>query len=184
MPTTQTKIEFIWDDRCPLTQASGTLRFEAVDTPANEGVFAHAVRSCLIGSLDVSDQRLIALKGLSDAVRSYVRPNPVFSFDRAWWRLAYDPAGELAGFTQPVIFRNSERDGGLHEGSLHYIGVLPAFRGKGYVDALLCETTAILRDVGVWRIYCDTDEHNTPMIKSFERAGYRRGKMRTLELPD
>jgi ribosomal protein S18 acetylase RimI-like enzyme len=177
----QHKIEFIWDERCPLAPSTETLSYQAVDTPAKEGEFAHAVRCCLSGALDVADQETVALKGLSAAVRSYVQPSTAYAFDRAWWRLAYNADGALVGFTQPVIFRDGERDG-LQEGSLHYIGVLPAHRGMGYVNALLRESTVTLRDVGVWRIYCDTDENNTPMIHAFERAGYRRGKVRVIEL--
>jgi ribosomal protein S18 acetylase RimI-like enzyme len=178
---TQTKIEFIWDERCPHAQAGGgALTFRPVDNAEATGVFAHAVRQCLAGSLDTADQHAIAAKGLDGVVRGYVWPNPVFAFDKAWWRLAYNAADELVGFTQPVIFREGERDDGLQEGSLHFIGVLPAHRGKGYIDELLAEATTTLHGVGVWRIYCDTDQHNTPMISAFERAGYRRGKLRNL----
>ncbi len=178
----QSKVEFIWDEPKPLVVPSGALTFRAVDTPQASGLFAHAVRQCLAGSLDESDQQGLATKGIDAVVRRYVWPNPVFSFDRMWWALAYNAADELVGFTQPVIFRDGERDDGLQEGSIHYIGVLPAHRGKGYITPLLQHTTATLQGVGVWRIYCDTDEHNAPMIAGFERAGYRRGKVRNVPL--
>lgn len=51
--------------------------------------------------------------------------------------------------------------------------VLPERRGNGYAYDLLCQCTRIMQEVGVWRIYCDTDVLNTPMIATFKRAGYQ-----------
>ena len=50
--------------------------------------------------------------------------------------------------------------------------MLPAFRGKGYVDDVLAEGTRILAAQGVPRIRAATDVGNAPMAKAFARAGY------------
>ncbi|QNE74076.1 GNAT family N-acetyltransferase [Streptomyces finlayi] len=53
-----------------------------------------------------------------------------------------------------------------------YIGVLPAHRGKGYIDDVLAEGTRVLAATGVDRIRAATDLGNVPMAKSFESLGY------------
>ena len=59
-----------------------------------------------------------------------------------------------------------------------YIAVLPEHRGHGYVDDLLAETTRVLTEHGADRIGADTDSTNAPMAAAFDRAGYRRIKIR------
>jgi RimJ/RimL family protein N-acetyltransferase len=89
--------------------------------------------------------------------------------DRDWWRLAY--AGDaLVGLAMP-----SANDAGPVVG---YLGVLPEHRGRGYVDDLLAEITHRLAAIGAERVRADTDAGNVPMIRSFERLGYRRFAIR------
>jgi RimJ/RimL family protein N-acetyltransferase len=54
-----------------------------------------------------------------------------------------------------------------------YIGVVPEQRGRGYVDDLLAEGTAILAAQGAQVIKADTDTGNGPMAAAFARAGYQ-----------
>lgn len=56
--------------------------------------------------------------------------------------------------------------------SIAYIGVLPRFRGMGYVDDLLARGTRTLAEAGLERIVAATDMGNTPMAQAFARAGY------------
>ena len=62
---------------------------------------------------------------------------------------------------------------GLEEATIYYIGVLPEYRGQGFATDLLLNGTRVLQDVGVWRVFCDTDANNLPMISTFKRVGYQ-----------
>ena len=100
----------------------------------------------------------------------------------AWWQLAYDADVELVGFVLPVIFPDCAKNG-LEEGTVYYIGVLPEKWGEGYAYDLLCQCTHLLQEIGVWRIYCDTDVYNAPMIATFQKAGYvQEGEPKVVEL--
>ncbi|MFI8966819.1 GNAT family N-acetyltransferase [Streptomyces sp. NPDC053493] len=84
---------------------------------------------------------------------------------RDWWRIAELPGtGEPVGFVVPA--RNH------YHPVIAYIGVLPAHRGRGYVDDILAEGTRVLAAQNVSRIRAATDVGNVPMAKSFARAGY------------
>ncbi|OZB95442.1 GNAT family N-acetyltransferase [Paenibacillus sp. XY044] len=83
--------------------------------------------------------------------------------------------GEIDGLIQPVVFKGCEKNG-LMEGTIHYIGVIPEFRGKGFINDLLLRATRVLQGIGVWRIYADTDVENFPMMQTFEKAVYEINK--------
>lgn len=53
-----------------------------------------------------------------------------------------------------------------------YVAVLPAFRGRGYIDDILAEGTRVLARQDVPRIRASTDLGNAPMANAFQRAGY------------
>ncbi|CAM5479451.1 N-acetyltransferase [Streptomyces spiroverticillatus] len=62
-----------------------------------------------------------------------------------------------------------------------YLGVLPGHRGKGYVDEILAEITAVLAaQPGAGEVRADTDLGNRPMAAAFERAGYRHFRSRVV----
>ncbi len=174
------KVEFIWDEPRPRIVVPDRLVFRAVQDDGDEQTFRQAIGLVLSGSLDRGDQDTLTREGFDATVDGYLRPPPdLFAYEKAWWHLAYTAAGELVGFTQPVVYRGS-RQGHLEEATLHYIGVVPDHRGNGYIDDLLRHATATLQRIGVWRIFCDTDTRNTPMIAAFERTGYRRGDVKGL----
>lgn len=83
---------------------------------------------------------------------------------REWWRIAELPGGGPVGFVIPA--RNN------YHAIIAYIGVLPAHRGRGYVDDILGEGTRVLAAQDVPRIRAATDLGNVPMAAAFERAGY------------
>ena len=62
---------------------------------------------------------------------------------------------------------------GLEEGTIYYIGVLPEYRGLGFASDFLSKGTHTLQTVGIWRVCCDTDANNVPMISAFQRVGYK-----------
>ena len=90
--------------------------------------------------------------------------------DRAWWRIAHTPGGQLVGFTIPSANEDYPVIG--------YLGVVPEMRGHGYAVDLLAEATRILAAHGAERIRADTDATNVPMAAAFERARYRNFSVR------
>jgi RimJ/RimL family protein N-acetyltransferase len=56
--------------------------------------------------------------------------------------------------------------------SIAYIGVVPEYRGHGYVNDLLAHGTRTLAEAGVERIVAATDLANVPTADAFLRAGY------------
>jgi RimJ/RimL family protein N-acetyltransferase len=97
-------------------------------------------------------------------------------YDPTWWQLAYTPQNELVGLVIPA--KNPSM------AVIGYIGVLPGFRGKGYVNDLLASGTASLYHAGFTTIRADTDVSNFPMANAFRRAGYQQFATRyDLQLP-
>lgn len=181
------KAEFIWDEPRPAVEVPRRLAFRPALDAAAENAFSGAAAASLVGSSDQADRRALADLGADGAASRHLEPDGTFAFERGWWHLAHAGDGALVGLTQPVVFRGCGRGygrgcgrGGLEEGTIHHIGVVPAQRGHGYVADLLRHATATLQAVGIWRIYCDTDVRNAPMIGAFERAGYRRGRVRSV----
>jgi ribosomal protein S18 acetylase RimI-like enzyme len=180
--TTYEKVEFVLEAPAPIDVPS-VLRFQPATGTDGEQRLLDAVTVVVAASLDRADQRSVAIHGAEGAARRYLRPDPSFEFDRSWWHLAYASDGSVVGFTQPTLFRGCAR-GNLQEGTIHYIGVVPDARGRGHLHALLLHATATLQSIGVWQISCDTDVENVPMIRAFERAGYRRGRTRATPFHD
>jgi RimJ/RimL family protein N-acetyltransferase len=81
-----------------------------------------------------------------------------------WWELAYTLDGQLVGLHMPTTMPKFATIG--------YIGVLPEYRGQGYIDDLLAQATRTLAQAQAERIEADTDIANAPMANAFLRAGY------------
>ncbi|MED4585605.1 GNAT family N-acetyltransferase [Brevibacillus choshinensis] len=86
------------------------------------------------------------------------------SYEPDWWELAYTPDDQLIGFIIPTKSPTFATIG--------YIGVLPEFRGRGYVDLLLNRGLFSLVQAGESFIRTDTDLQNQPMANAFLRAGF------------
>ena len=91
---------------------------------------------------------------------------------KKWWQIGRNSHNNIVGFVLPVTYEDGTKNG-LEEATIYYIGVLPAYRGQGFATDLLLKGTRVLQDVGIWRIFCDTDVNNHPMIATFKRVGYR-----------
>lgn len=176
------RVEYVWDHPEPFATGTG-LTFTSVDDEARRALFEQAVDAVLDGSLDSADQAALEQKERRRQAERLSRPDGGFSYRMHWWALAYDADANLIGLVQPVVFAGCDRDG-LHEGTIHYIGVLPRHRGRGYVNDLLAEGTNRLARLGVWRIYTDTDVRNAPMRQAFLRLGYREGRVRSIPFHD
>lgn len=172
----QEKVVYTWTEPRPRITVPARLKFRSV-LPKERDVFLQTVREAISGSLDSHDKARLQRMPALDVAMEYWQPDPkYFAYDLAWWQLAFlDQA--IVGFTQPVAFAGRAKSG-LEEATIHYIGVLPAYRGRGYIFDLLSAATRMMQDVGVWRIYCDTDVRNSPMIEAFRTVGYEKGETR------
>jgi GNAT superfamily N-acetyltransferase len=160
------RLRYEWTPSDGLPDRSTRLRFEPADDEAFVDVFIRVIE----GSLDASTARDVARIGVEGTAREELAIYKSMPGDRAWWRLAYDGEGKLAGFAMP-----SANNGGPVVG---YLGVVPEQRGHGYSDDLLAEITHLLVETGAERIRADTDLTNKPMAASFERLGYRNHAVR------
>ncbi|GAA1608739.1 GNAT family N-acetyltransferase [Kribbella sancticallisti] len=160
------RLRYEWLPEYGLSARSTRLRFEPADDDAFLDVFCRVIE----GSLDASTRRAVARVGVEGSAKEDLEVYQSMPGERSWWRLAFNPAGELVGFALP-----SANNGGPVVG---YLGVLAEHRGNGYSDDLLAEITHILVEAGAERIRADTDLTNKPMAASFERLGYRNHAVR------
>ncbi len=155
----------------PRAPATARLTFEA--EPDDE-VFVDLFRQVLRGTLDSGTRAQAEQLGAEAQARHDVALyRDQFLGERSWWRVARDAAGEAVGFGVPT--RN-------YAGPVvGYLGVLPGRRGRGYIDEILAEVTAVLAaQPGTAQIRADTDLANRPMAAAFERAGYRTFRRRVV----
>jgi RimJ/RimL family protein N-acetyltransferase len=119
----------------------------------------------LDGTLDAhSHDDLARMSPREAAVRHYEDELARYTSPRDWWQIAALPSGQPVGFVIPA--RND------YNPIIAYVAVLPAFRGRGYIDDILAEGTRVLAGQGVPRIRASTDLGNVPMANAFYRAGY------------
>ena len=128
----------------------------------------------MASSIDESDQFAVAESGAVVAAIDLLTSAPEwFDIRPGWWRLARDADGQAVGFVLPVLMRGEKAmKDGKPQGTIFYMGVLPAFRGQGYAKHLLAEATRIFIDAGCWRIFCDASSRNQPMLQAFRSAGF------------
>ncbi|ROQ70505.1 acetyltransferase (GNAT) family protein [Streptomyces sp. 840.1] len=158
------RLRLEWRAGTPVPADSGRLRFRPV---AGRADLLALMAPVMEGTLDAHGQQDLAsgLTALDAAEKQYDEELARYTTPREWWRIAELPDGEPVGFVIPA--RNS------YNPIIAYIGVLPAHRGRGYIDDLLTEGTRVLAGQdGVERIRAATDLGNVPMAKSFERLGY------------
>jgi GNAT superfamily N-acetyltransferase len=170
MARQQERTPFVWNEPKPSIIVPNRLNFRPLEEEDTE--FLRAIRLCLSESLDRYDQaRLKELGAVELARQCFEEVESDFDYRRQWWHLAYTKSGSLLGFIQPVIYRGCCK-GNLEEGTIYHMGVIPMYRGHGYGRDLLCKATAVLQEVGVWRIFADADTLNVPMLKTFAAVGY------------
>jgi RimJ/RimL family protein N-acetyltransferase len=156
------RLRLEWRPGTPLPEPAGRLAFRPVRRA--EELIA-LMTTVLEGTLDAHGRddltrmtpRQAAEVQYRDELERYASPHE-------WWRVATLPDGEPVGFVIPA-----------HNGYnpiIAYIGVVPAHRGRGYVDEVLAAGTGLLAAEGVPRIRAATDVGNVPMARAFARAGY------------
>lgn len=154
------RLSFAWTDDRPRPSRSRRLRFVVGDDDSFLRVFAAVAH----GSLDLLTVRNLEKMGpvaqAADDLEFYLG----LPGERSRWRLAYDLAGHQVGFIIPSR--------SAYDASVSYLGVVPQYRGQGYVNDLLAEITNMHADAGESRITGTTDTGNAPMAAAFLRGGY------------
>lgn len=156
------RLRLEWRAGTPLPEPAGRLRFRPVRDP---GELIELMTLVLDGTLDAhSRDDLTRMTARAAAEEQYRDELERYASPHEWWRVATLPDGEPVGFVIPA-----------HNGYnpiIAYLGVVPAHRGRGYIDEVLAAGTRLLADEGVPRIRAATDVGNVPMARSFARAGY------------
>ncbi|GIP28672.1 hypothetical protein J23TS9_38020 [Paenibacillus sp. J23TS9] len=174
MTSSYKKIAFVWNEPKEKIVVPDRCEFKQVILELEDS-FKEIISQVVVGSLDREDKKRITPESHHELVEDIFNVDEgYFHYEKNWWELAYYN-GKPVGLIQPVVFKGCEKNG-LMEGTIHYIGVIPEFRGKGFINDLLLRATRVLQDIGVWRIYADTDVENFPMRHAFEKAGYEINK--------
>jgi ribosomal protein S18 acetylase RimI-like enzyme len=165
------RLRFEWTPSTPRPARSTRLTFAAATDEQFLALFGDVAQ----GSLDIHTRRKLETRGraaqASDDLEFYLG----LPGNRDDWRVARDAAGALVGFAIPSR--------SAYDPSVSYLGVLPPFRGRGFVDDLLAEITHVHAQAGAGRITGTTDTTNAPMAAAFKRAGYRNTACRIVLSP-
>lgn len=169
---TYLKVPFVWNEPKPLIDVSHRLVFEPVKTKPNYS-FISVVASVMAASVDASDRKNVSEYGAYRAAERFLsESSDCYFYQDDWWQFGITETREIVGLVLPVIFTGCAK-GGLEEGTIDYMGVVPEYRGLGFAPELLARGTRTLQEIGVWRIFCDTAVNNVRMISTFKRVGYR-----------
>ncbi|MEV0387299.1 GNAT family N-acetyltransferase [Nonomuraea sp. NPDC050643] len=161
------RLQFEWAPADGVPAATGALRF----ADASDEEFLTVFRRIAEGSLDAQTRANVAAMGAAATAQEEMDFYLGAPGRREWWRLAYTvEKGEVAGMAIPSATPYNVNVG--------YLGVVPEFRGRGYVDEVLGEITRIHAANGKRRITATTDLGNAPMAAAFRRAGYRNTEIR------
>ncbi|WP_327085414.1 GNAT family N-acetyltransferase [Nonomuraea sp. NBC_01738] len=160
------RLQFEWTPEAGIPEPTGALTFHTGTDEEFLPVFARISE----GSLDAHTRSALAARGVEETAREELEYYLAAPGERAWWRIARTPEGEVAGMAIP-----SATPYGMNVG---YLGVVPECRGRGYVDELLGVITRIHAAGGAERITGTTDLGNAPMAAAFTRAGYRAVEIR------
>jgi RimJ/RimL family protein N-acetyltransferase len=157
-------LRFEWLVEAALPLAKTRLLFRPL-AEVGEIAFITAIEQVSAGTFDQRIQQDRKLQGPERQARLFFEEMQHMDYDPAWWHLAYTQERELVGLIVPA-----------HNPTvavIDYIGVVPRFRGHGYVDDLLAHGTTSLFHAGFTTIRADTDVSNVPMANAFRRAGYQ-----------
>ncbi|SPL88762.1 unnamed protein product [[Actinomadura] parvosata subsp. kistnae] len=160
------RLQFEWAPADGVPPSTGVLRF----AEASDEEFLTVFKRIAEGSLDAQTRTNLAVKGVDATAREEMDFYLRAPGKREWWRIAYTPEGQVAGMAIPSATPYNVNVG--------YLGVVPEFRGRGYVDEILAEITRIHAANGEPRITATTDMGNAPMAAAFRRAGYRNTEIR------
>jgi len=165
------KTPFVWEEGCPAPKASSRLGSEV----ANGEWLTLAVAQTMASSLDDSDIYAVSQNGPNQAASELITMAPeYFDIPPGWWQVAKDAEGNRVGFVLSALFKGEETwKDGRPEATIFYMGVLPAYRGRGYGQELLEEAVRTCQLANCWRLFCDTGTNNHPMVSAFRLAGFK-----------
>lgn len=156
------RLRLEWRPGTQISAPTGRVVFRPV---GNDAELVDLMTLVMEGSLDAhSRDDLTRMSPREGAVRHFQDELAGYKTPRDWWRIASLPEGEPVGFVIPA--RND------YHAIIAYLGVVPAHRGRGYINEILAEGTRILAAQNVPRIRASTDLDNFPMAKAFARAGW------------
>jgi GNAT superfamily N-acetyltransferase len=163
------RLRYEWTQHAGLPNVSGSLLFRS---ERDDEVFVELFRRVLTGTLDATSRKGAETIGpQAQACQEVEFYHGNMLGDRAWWRVAETPDGQIAGFGIPS--RNTEFP------VVGYLGVQPEHRGHRYAVEILAKITRILvAEAEATAIRADADLQNQPMVVAFERAGYRNSARR------
>ena len=95
--------------------------------------------------------------------------------------LAAEIDGKIIGF---ILGKASEREYGIPDnvGYIDTIGVMKEWQGKGISQLLFKEMYSILKKIGLDTIYVFVDRKQMDLVKFFDKMGFVRGDMFSMEL--
>lgn len=138
--------------------------------PASDSSFRALFAAVASGSLDDHTIDMVAREGVDALADDDLAFYLSLPGEREAWRTAQLPGGTTVGFIVPTRT--------AYDASISYLGVLPEYRGRGYVHDLLTEMVHVHHDDGQARIVGTTDAANTPMQAAFEQAGFSLTRVR------
>lgn len=163
------RLRYEWTGGTAVPAPAGRLEFRP---DSDDEAFLDAFRQIAVGTLDIATLRELPVLGADRQAREDLDFYLSCPGERDWWRLAYTPEGELAGMAIPSATPYNRNVG--------YLGVVPALRGRGYIDEVLGEITRLHAADGAELITATTDTTNAPMAAAFERAGYVNTEIRLI----
>lgn len=166
------KVPFVWEEPQPIATVPSRLKF--IPASAIEPtVLLSVVADVMANSIDAGDRSQVAQHGFEQAAKQFLEQSKDgFFYQNDWWQVGIDRHEKIVGFVFPAAFAGCTKNN-LEEGTIYYIGILPEHRVFGFAQDLLLQGTQTLQKIGVWRIFCDTDVNNLPMISTFQRVGYQ-----------
>lgn len=144
-----------------------------VEAEPDDDVILDGLQWIAVGSLDVATRRALAELDPEKQARADLDFFYQGAGSRGWWRVAWTWHGRMVGVAIPSALPDGTR-------TIGYLGVLPEFRGRGYVDDLLAEVTAFHAAAGARRVLASTETANAPMLAALRRAGYRTTGLRVI----
>jgi ribosomal protein S18 acetylase RimI-like enzyme len=130
---------------------------------ASRDEFLQAIEASYEGSQDFPE--LDRLRAMEDVLTGY---QAVGQFTPEHWKLIFQDGGEL-GAVLLVNPADSPR-----EFELVYLGVLPAFRGRGLGTQLTHDLLTRLAQLGLpGKVRLGVDARNQPALRMYDRLGFR-----------
>lgn len=162
-------LRFEWRMETRLPMAQERLIFRSLPE-VGKATFITAIEQVSQGTFDQRIREDREQQGPERQARLFFEEMQHMDHDPAWWQLAYTQEHKLVGLIMPAQNPSVAVIG--------YIGVVPQFRGHGYVNDLLANGMTSLHHAGYSIIRADTDTSNIPMANAFHKAGYQQFAIR------